>query len=305
MGIGAVAEPEGGVAAPNERTDLLAERRAHPQLHARVGHAEALQAAGEGGAGQRSYQGQGDGATLQLLKGPDGVEAVAHGGQQGLRVGLERLAGLGEDHPARHALEQPRAQLTLEQLQASTHRGLGEVQDRRRPCEATTTDYGHELLDLVELHGPSAYLIAVPRCMHWTHRAVTATVPFRRWIMPDNSVLAGEILRHGAYVCVRLADGADARAVAGVAIPALVEKLGLENEFAPRAGPPAQSIAFLRRRGATPGAITDDEVLQADAVVHVAAPTAQPVTDFCTEAARLLGPVARLRLLGGVVRPKP
>jgi len=122
--------------------------------------------------------------------------------------------------------------------------------------------------------------------------------------MPDNSVLAGEILRHGAYVCVRLADGADARAVAGVAIPALVEKLGLENEFAPGAGPPAQSIAFLRRRGATPGAITDDDILQADAVVHVAAPTAQPVTDFCTEAARLLGPVARLRLLGGVVRPK-
>ena len=122
--------------------------------------------------------------------------------------------------------------------------------------------------------------------------------------MLDNSVLAGEVLRHGAYVCLRLSAGADAGAVSRVAIPALAEKLGLENEFAPAAGPPAQSIAFLRRGGATPGAIGDDGVGEADAVVHVAAPTTQPVSDFCAEAARLLGPVARLRVIGGVVRPR-
>jgi hypothetical protein len=122
--------------------------------------------------------------------------------------------------------------------------------------------------------------------------------------MLDNSVLAGEILRHGAYVCLRFFPGADARAAAGVAIPALAEKLGLQNEFAPVAGPPAQAIAFLRRLAATPGDIGDDGVVHADAVVHVAAPTAQPVTDFCTEAARLLGHVARLRVLSGVVRPR-
>ena len=45
--------------------------------------------------------------------------------------------------------------------------------------------------------------------------------------MLDNSVLPREILRHGAYVCLRLADGADPRAVAGAAIEALAEKLGL------------------------------------------------------------------------------
>jgi hypothetical protein len=122
--------------------------------------------------------------------------------------------------------------------------------------------------------------------------------------MLDNSVLAGEILRHGAYVCVRIAEGADARAVAGVAIPALAEKLGLVNEFEPAGGPPAQSIAFLRRHGATQSAIADDGVAHADAVVHVAAPTAQPVSDFCAEAARLLGSMARLRVVGGVVRPR-
>lgn len=122
--------------------------------------------------------------------------------------------------------------------------------------------------------------------------------------MLDNSVLPREVVRHGAYVCLRLADSADPRAVAAVAIPALVEKLGLVNEFEPAQGPPPQSIAFLRRNNATSGAIADDGVGRADAVVHVAAPTAQPVGDFCAEAGRLLGSMARLRVIGGVVRPR-
>ena len=122
--------------------------------------------------------------------------------------------------------------------------------------------------------------------------------------MLDNSVLEGEVLRHGAYVCLRLSAGAGARAAASIAIPALAEKLGLQNEFAPAAGPPPQSIAFVRRQSATPGPVADDGVALADAVVHVAAPTASPVSDFCAEAARLLGPVAQIRVIGGVVRPR-
>jgi hypothetical protein len=122
--------------------------------------------------------------------------------------------------------------------------------------------------------------------------------------MLDNSVLPREILRHGAYVCLRLADGADRRAVVAAAIPALAEKLGLVNEFDPPSGPPAQSIAFLRRQDATGGAITDDGVALADAVVHVAAPTAQLVSDFCGEATRRLGSTTHVRVLGGVVRPR-
>ena len=122
--------------------------------------------------------------------------------------------------------------------------------------------------------------------------------------MLDNSVLAGEIVRHGAYVCLWLASAADARAISAAAIPALAARLGLENEFAPGATPPGASIAYLRRRHATPGDIADGDVEHADAIVHVAAPAARPVDDFCAEAARLLGPLARLRVLGGVVRPK-
>jgi len=122
--------------------------------------------------------------------------------------------------------------------------------------------------------------------------------------MLDNSVLAGEVLRHGAYLCLRRPHDIDVRALAGVAIVALAEKLGLENEFEPAAGPPARSIAFLRRHGATPGAIADDDLLHADAVVHVAAPKAQPVEDFCGKAARQLGHLVRVRILSGVVRPR-
>src|SRR5438128_12651810 len=114
--------------------------------------------------------------------------------------------------------------------------------------------------------------MAILRSMHWTHGRPAGTVRVRRCAMLDNSVLAGAILRHGAYVCVRLADGADPRGVAGAAIPALAEKLGLVNEFEPAGGPPAQAIAYLRRHGAAAGAVADDGVAQADAVVPVASP---------------------------------
>ena len=122
--------------------------------------------------------------------------------------------------------------------------------------------------------------------------------------MLDNSVLPVKSSATARTCACGSPTAPIARAVAGVAIPALAEKLGLVNEFEPAQGPPAQSIAFLRRNSATSGAIADDGVGQADAVVHVAAPTAQPVGDFCAEASRLLGSMARLRVIGGVVRPR-
>src|SRR6267142_1451756 len=90
--------------------------------------------------------------------------------------------------------------------------------------------------------------MTILRSLHWTRRHARGYRAARRCVMLDNSVLAGEVLRHGAYVCLRLADG--------------------------------------------------------DAVVHVAAPTTSPVSDFCAEATRLLGALARLRVIGGVVRPR-
>ncbi len=120
--------------------------------------------------------------------------------------------------------------------------------------------------------------------------------------MRANDVRSTDILRHGAYVCLLVPEEAR-RAVAGAGVPALAERLGLTNEFEPGDGHPPEAIAFLRRVGATPGPRANDELLRADAVIHVASPTAAPVAEFCAEVTRLLGPAVKPLVLGGVVRP--
>lgn len=122
----------------------------------------------------------------------------------------------------------------------------------------------------------------------------------------ENDVLSREIVRHGAYVCLRLsADARPRRAAAAAesALTALVERLGFQHEFDPVEGHPDEAIAFLRRVDATPADIADDDLLRADAIVHVGSRTAAPVAAFCAEAARLLGPALSPRVLDGVVRP--
>ncbi|MGH2585370.1 MAG: hypothetical protein ACRDJE_10700 [Dehalococcoidia bacterium] len=120
--------------------------------------------------------------------------------------------------------------------------------------------------------------------------------------MRANDVLSTEPIRHGAYACLRVPPAAR-RAVAVAAVPALAGRLGLRNEFEPGEGHPSEAIAFLRRAGATPAGIADEDLLHADAVVHVASPTAERVTEFCAELSRLLGPAIEPHLLRGVVRP--
>jgi hypothetical protein len=120
--------------------------------------------------------------------------------------------------------------------------------------------------------------------------------------MRANDVLSSEPIRHGAYVCWSAPPGA-LGAVAGAAVPALADRLGLLSEFESGDGDPARAIAYLRRVGATSGDIVDDELLHGEAVVHVAATTAGPVAEFCAELPRLLGSAVTVRVLGGVVRP--
>jgi hypothetical protein len=118
-----------------------------------------------------------------------------------------------------------------------------------------------------------------------------------------NEVLSTEVLRHGAYVCLTVPRDARAR-VAAAAVPALAARLKLRNEFDTESGHPPDAIAFLRRLDAAPGAIADDEILRADAVVHVASGAAGPVAEFCTEVTRLLAPAVKPHVLRGVLRPK-
>jgi hypothetical protein len=79
-------------------------------------------------------------------------------------------------------------------------------------------------------------------------------------------------------------------------------RLGLRNEFEPGADHPPEAIAYLKRVSATPASISDDGMLRADAVVHVASNTAATVEEFRAELERCIDPSA-LRVLSGVVRP--
>jgi hypothetical protein len=110
----------------------------------------------------------------------------------------------------------------------------------------------------------------------------------------------GEVLRHGAYLCLKLAYVAPGAKAAG--LPALAGRLGLRNEFDAEAGHPEEAVAFLRRIDATPAQVADDALLHADAIVHVASRSAASVPEFCAEAKHLLGP-AVTAVLSGLVRP--
>lgn len=122
--------------------------------------------------------------------------------------------------------------------------------------------------------------------------------------MPSNEFLTREILGHGAYLCVRAADGRDLHAAGLRPIPALLERLQLRNEFDPAEAAPGGTIAFVRRHAATSGDIEDEGVFQAQIVIHVASGRPEVVDDFCGEVSRRLAAAGPVRLLRGSIRAR-
>lgn len=118
--------------------------------------------------------------------------------------------------------------------------------------------------------------------------------------MPDSPLT--DVLRHGAYVCLRVPPEARA-SLAALPVHALASSLGLAGEFSTTGGHPEQAIAFLRRHDATPAQIADDGILAADAIVHVAAPHAVTVSTFCVALQGLLSARVTPYILPGGVRP--
>jgi hypothetical protein len=110
--------------------------------------------------------------------------------------------------------------------------------------------------------------MGIRRTMHWPHVGSRRIV----WRM-----------RHGAYVCFRIADA-----------PRFAAFPGLQNEF--EVSEPGDSIAFLRRTHATVGHIADPELFDAEAIVHVASERADLVEDVIRR-------LPRGRVLRGVVKP--
>ncbi len=122
--------------------------------------------------------------------------------------------------------------------------------------------------------------------------------------MVGDEFLAMEVLRHGAYLCLRPKQPGGGGAMAKAPIEDLAGRLGLRNEFNPPGPPPAEAVAFLRRRAAAPREVPDDGLLQADWVIHVGSQTSDPVMTFCVQARRHLERYAEVRILTGVVRPR-
>src|SRR5262245_37612691 len=119
-----------------------------------------------------------------------------------------------------------------------------------------------------------------------------------------DDVYPREIIGHGAYLCLRVRDGQAREALAALPVPAVADRLGLANEYQAPGPSAGGSVAYLRRMTATRGDIADDGVLQADAIVHVAARDGAPVDELCAELTRLASGTATIRALRGVVRPK-
>src|SRR5262249_60182797 len=128
-----------------------AEGGATGEIDARGALTKAPQALGQGGAGEGPDEGERDRASPRAAKGAHRLDAVAHRGEQGLRVRQESATSLGQGRPAPGPLEQRRAQLPLEQADAATDRGLGQMEDWRGPGEPPEPDDGHERLDVVQL----------------------------------------------------------------------------------------------------------------------------------------------------------
>jgi len=120
--------------------------------------------------------------------------------------------------------------------------------------------------------------------------------------MRASQVASFDPIRYGAYICLSV-PASDQSAAADADVPGLAERLGLCNEYGAAGGDPEQSIAYLRRISATPGQVTDTGLLGAEAIVHVAATTPEPITEFRAGLARMLGLTVTPRVLDGVARP--
>jgi hypothetical protein len=121
--------------------------------------------------------------------------------------------------------------------------------------------------------------------------------------MRSHDFRTSEILRHGAYLCFRVPASERRELATRGDVAALAARVGLRDQFVPDGDAAAGTFALLRRIDAAPADIADDELLRADAVVHVEAQSRAPVEQFCAALARLLGPAIAPRILRGVVRP--
>src|SRR5206468_2756238 len=160
--------------------------------------------------------------------------------------------------------------------------------------------HGDGACDLVPLYGLTKRRIrAVARALGVPKRIVdktpTADLDSDRPGLADEEALDLTYREIDAFL--------EGEPVSAETVERLLSRLGLQNEFDSTGGDPPEAIAYLRRVGATSGDIEDAALLRSDAIVHVAAPTPEPVAEFCAELSRLLPSAVKPYVLAGVVRP--
>ena len=110
-----------------------------------------------------------------------------------------------------------------------------------------------------------------------------------------------EILRHGAYICLSGISGDSRKKIVEKDAGAVAESFGFSNEF--EASHSENSFALLLREDAKSGEIQDEDFMNAQCILHVASPSGDLVTHFTERAKGLFTPLAKIRILAGVVRP--
>jgi len=113
--------------------------------------------------------------------------------------------------------------------------------------------------------------------------------------------MSPEPVRRGAYLCI--SSPSDAAGVLAAPVPALVQRLALQNEFTADDGHPRDAVAFLRCAGSASGDVDDEGLSAAAAIVHVASNDESTVSTFCGEVERCLSGLARVQRLTGAVAP--
>src|SRR5215469_649265 len=98
VGVRAVPESEGRVAAQYQLADLGAESGLQPQIQTRVLLAEPAQPRRQTAACECADEGEGDRAVPGAAHRVDRVDSVLHRGEDRLRMREECTAGLGEGH---------------------------------------------------------------------------------------------------------------------------------------------------------------------------------------------------------------
>src|SRR5262245_61865681 len=121
------------------------------------------------------------------------------------------------------------------------------------------------------------------KTMHWTHGHVRPNFPHMK---------ADEIMRYGAYLALAVPPAARS-AAAALSVDAFADCLRLQTEFSAAGGDPPESIAFLRRIDAARGAIDDEALASADAIVHAAVASERPVCELCSELSRMFAPLKK------------